>query len=247
MGNIKNLLKAEFNEEDIQAMKPLDGILALLYYLYYMILLYCFGLIMFNTDLYIRWGKYFGNMVMYKFIFYIPITVLSILPAILITYFRKQSLSSLGIRKTKVMKSIILGIIFGLPFLIPNIISGILSNHNFRDIESLTWEFLYFLICIGLVEEIIFRGFIQTRIKGIIKNKWLSIFVVGLMFSILHIPFQMMQTNLPLIQFIMYDMVHLIITIILHVYFVYIYTRDNNIIAPVITHTIINFSNYLFM
>lgn len=247
MGKIENIFKVEFKEEDIQDMKPLDGILALLYYLFYMVLLYCFGLIMFDTDLFIRWAKYFANMDMYKFIFYIPITVLSILPAILIIFFRKQSVSSLGIRKTKVMKSIFLGIIFSLPFLISNNINGIINNYNFRNIESLTWNFLYYLICIGLVEEVIFRGFIQTRIRGIIKNKWVSIFVVGFMFSILHIPFQMLQANLSLIEFIQHDMPHLINLVIIHVYFVYIYTRDNNLIAPIITHTIINFSNHLFM
>lgn len=247
MEKIKNIFKLEFNEEDIQAMKPLDGILALLYYLFYMVLISCFGLIMFNTDIYSRWGKYFTNMSMYKFIFYIPITVLSILPAILIVYLRKQSISSLGIRKTKIIKSIFLGVIFSLPFLIPNIINGIANNHNFRDIESLMWEFLYFLICIGAVEEVIFRGFIQIRIRGIIKSKWLSIFIVGILFSILHIPFQMMKANMSLIEFILYDMSHLINVMIIHVYIVYLYTRDNNLIAPIIAHTLINFGGQLFM
>lgn len=184
---------------------------------------------------------------MYKFIFFIPITVISTLPAILIAYFRRQKISSLGIRRTNIIKSIFFGIIFSLPALIPNVRKGIINNYDLRNVEFLVWDFLYYLICIGLVEEVIIRGFIQIRIRGIIKNKWLSIFVVGFMFSIWHIPFQMKQANLPLIEFILSNIPNLIMLSIIHVYFVYIYTRDNNIIAPIITHAIWNFSHFIFI
>lgn len=86
---------------------------------------------------------------MYRFIFYIPITILSILPIILIIQFRKQSISSLGIRKTNVVKSIFLGILFSLPFLIPNIKNGIIYNYEFKNVKFLIWDFLYFLIPIA--------------------------------------------------------------------------------------------------
>mgnify|MGYP000848135267 CR=1 FL=1 len=245
MAKVKNIFNIEFEEEDIQNMQSLDGVFALLYYLYYMILIFCFGLIMFNTDIYVNWGNNFINGSMYRFIFYVPITILSILPIIFIIQFRKQSISSLGIRKANVVKSIFLGILFSLPFLIPNIKNGIIYNYEFKNVEFLIWDFLYFLISIALVEEIIFRGFIQIRIRGIIKDKWLSILIVGIMCSIMHIPFQMMNSNLSLVEFI--DMTYLIKLVIMHIYFVYIYTRDNNIIAPIVAHTIINFSKYLFI
>jgi hypothetical protein len=112
--------------------------------------------------------------------------------------------------------------------------------------EDALWTFLYFLICIAFVDELTFRGFIQTRIRGIIKNKWLSIIIVGLMFAIMHIPFQMLKAKLPLIPFIQMDLGHLISTSILHIYFVYIYTRHNNIIAPTIAHALVGFVPYIF-
>lgn len=148
MEKVKSIFKIKF-EEDIQNMQLLDGVFALLFYLYYMILIFCFGLIVFNIDIYVNWGNNFINSSMYRFIFYIPIIILSILPIILIIQFRKQSISSLGIRKTNVVKSIFLGILFSLPFLIPNIKNGIIYNYEFKNVKFLIWDFLYFLIPIA--------------------------------------------------------------------------------------------------
>lgn len=239
MGLGKELFKIEFDKEDIQDMKQIDGVIAILYFCYTIILIICFSLIMFKTDIYINLAKNFTKMEMFRFIFYIPITVLSILPAMLITYYRKQRFSSLGIRRTKIIKSILLGILFSLPALIPSIIHGVSNNYSLRSIESLAWDFLFYMICIGLVEEIIFRSFIQTRIMGIINNKWMSIFFVGFLFAVIHLPFQMMKPD-P-------SYPSLIFLTLMHVYFVYLYTRDNNIIGPVVAHTIFNFSGYLFI
>lgn len=63
----------------------------------------------------------------------------------------------------------------------------------------------------------------------------------------MHIPFQMMQANMPLVEFIRHDMKHLIMTAITHIYFIYIFTRDNNVIAPTITHAIFNFCRLMFI
>ncbi|NMB07323.1 MAG: hypothetical protein GX981_02905 [Tissierellia bacterium] len=74
MEKVKSIFKIKF-EEDIQNMQLLDGVFALLFYLYYMILIFCFGLIVFNIDIYVNWGNNFINSSMYRFIFYIPITI----------------------------------------------------------------------------------------------------------------------------------------------------------------------------
>lgn len=38
----------------------------------------------------------------------------------------------------------------------------------------------------GITEEIIFRGFIQTRLETIFKNHWIAIICTSLLFSVLH-------------------------------------------------------------
>jgi len=228
-------------------MKSIDGIIALLYYLFNSTLIYLFGLFMFKTDVYIKYFKYFSNENFYRFLFYIPFTIIAIAPIVIIIHFRKQSLSSIGIKKSGNFKSVFKGVLFALPFVLPTIIYGIKHNYNFNNINNLIWTFLYFLICIGFEEELAFRGFIQIRIMGLIRNKWLSIIIVGLMFGVMHIPFQMLKANMSLIQFVKYDYKHLITTMVIHIYLVYIYTRDNNIVAPTITHTLMNFVSSIFV
>lgn len=243
---LKKMFKVEFNEDYIAEMKLLDGVLAILYFFFYMVLIFLFGLLMFKIDIYSNFN-YLENENMYQFIFYIPISIVSILPIIVVTYLRKQSFSSLGIESNNILKSIFLGILFALPFALPTIISGINQGYRIADIEDIIWKFLFYLICIGFVEELAFRGFIQIRIRGLIKNKWLSIVIVGLMFGSMHIPFQMLRADMPIFQFIQQDLIHLITTMVIHIYLVYIYTRHNNIIAPTITHTIMNFIPYIFI
>lgn len=247
MERIKKIFKVEFNQDDINEMNFFDGILAICFYFIYIALIFTFGLFMFKTNVYHNLSKFFENNYLYRFIFYIPITIISILLILLIVFLRNQKINSLGIRRTNLLKSILVGIFFSLPLVIPSVINGFIHNYKLTDMKDLVWIFLYYLICIGFVEELAFRGFIQTRIRGIVKNKWLSIILVGLMFGAMHIPFQMLNAKLTFLQFIQQDLGHLVTTMIIHIYLVYIYTRDNNIIAPTITHAIINFIPYIYI
>ncbi len=240
MRYINRLFSVNFDNET--KMSKLDGILAIIYYLYYNIIIYLFGLIFLKTDLPYKFSIYFSNKFLYKFIFYIPISILSILPIIIILWYRKQKFKTIGIKFNKLLQSLLIGVIGGIPFILPYILGFFKHNKHFQYNPFDTfWYFLYFFICIALVEEISFRGFIQTRIQGLIKNKWLSIFVVGIMFGFMHIPFQMIKANMSFIEFVSLDKYHLITTALIHVYLVYLYTRNNNILSSTISHTLIDF------
>lgn len=212
-----------------------DGILAIFYFLYIMVILYLFGLLMFRTN------------VPFKFAFYFPLAIIELLPAFVIVKVKKQSLNSIGIRSDKIIKSILLGIIFSLPFIVPNIIYGIKNRLNLISAINIVWLSLYYLLAIAFVEEVCFRGFIQTRIFDLIKSKWLGIITAGIMFGLSHIPFQMLNANKSLIAFVTGDYMHLIITILLHIYFVYIFTRDNNIVSTTVTHALIDLIPSIFV
>lgn len=226
----------------------MDGVYSIIYFLYYMVMIFLFGLLQFRTQTDEILRSYFSSGTFFRLIFYIPFVIISVLPIFLILKIRKQSLKSIGIRTDKILKSIIIGVIGSIPFAVLNMIGPISSGKTINpNIFDGLWTFLYFLICIAFAEELVFRGFIQTRIQGLIKNKWISIIVVGILFGLMHVPFQMIKANMPLVEFLLYDMQHLITTCIIHVYLVYLYTRDNNIIAPTIAHAIMNFAYAIFV
>jgi membrane protease YdiL (CAAX protease family) len=173
--------------------------------------------------------------------------ILQTAPIFIIIKLRKQNIKSLGLKNYKIIKSVFLGIIFSIPFITPSIINAVNQGRKVLSLSNLIWLFLYFLIEIAFAEELGFRGFIQTRIQGLIKVKWLSIIVVGIMFALMHIPFQMLKANMPISKFIINDSLHLATTCVIHIYLVYLYTRDNNIISTTISHTLIDFIPSIFM
>lgn len=244
----KKLGRVTFDEEVKESIDKKDGIHSIVYYVYNIMMIWLFGLLIFKTQIYTSLEIYFNSKDFFKFLFYMPFVIIQILPVFIILYFKKQTISSIGIKKDKIMKSTLIGIIGSIPFSILNIIGPISSGKTLNpSLVDNFWIFLFFLICIGFVEEIIFRGFLQTRIEELMKSKWTSTIFVGIMFGLMHVPIQMIQADMSLIEFIVYDLGHLIITSLMHIYFVYLYTRDKNIIAPTVAHAIINFSYAIFV
>jgi uncharacterized protein len=243
-----NIFKIEF-DECVKGFGFKDGIFSIVFYFYDMLIIYLFGLLMFKTSIYRNLAIYFNisNGQFYKFIFYIPVMILQIVPIFILIKIRRQNIKSVGLKKDKTVKSIFLGIIFSIPLVLSSIINAINQGQKVLNLASLIWLFLYFLIEIAFVEELSFRGYIQTRIQGLIKIKWLSIVVVGLMFGLMHIPFQMIKANMPLSEFIVRDSVHLITTCAIHIYLVYLYTRNNDIISTSVAHTLIDFIPSMFI
>jgi len=245
---VKQLFKINFDEEVKESIGKGDGAYSLIYFVYYMIVIFLFGLLMFKTQIYENLGSYFSSKPFFRFLFYIPDTIINIFPIFLILKLRNQSIRSVGIKSENVVKSIIIGIIGSIPFSVPNIIGAISSGKTINpDMGFWFWSFMYYLICIAFAEELVFRGFLQTRIQGLIKNKWLGIIVVGLLFGIMHIPYQMIKANMSLLEFVKNDLQHLTTTCFIHIYLVYLYTRHNNIIAPTVAHAIMNFSYSIFV
>ncbi len=226
----------------------IDAIISILYYIYYMIAIYMFGLVIFKTLIYIDLSIYFDNQRFFRFLFYIPHTIIILLPIFIILKLRKQSITTIGIRRGKILKSIFVGLIGSIPLAALGTIGPILNGKVLNiNIWDNIWTFLYYLICISFTEELAFRGFLLSRIQELIKTKWISIIVVGIMFGLIHVPFQMIKEKMSIIDFILYDLSHLIITCIMHIYLVFLYNRDKNIIAPTIAHAIMNFSAALFI
>jgi membrane protease YdiL (CAAX protease family) len=253
-----NVLKSNFKKNKIfkidfdECVKDFgfkDGIISIVFYFYEMLIIYLFGVLMFKTSIYKNLESYFNvsNGQFYKFIFYIPVMILEIAPIFILLKIRRQNIKSVGIKKEKALKSILLGIIFSIPLVSLPIINAINQGKKVLSLTSLIWLFLYFLIEIAFVEELSFRGFIQTRIQGVIKIKWLGIVVVGIMFGLMHIPYQMIKANMSLSEFLVRDSGHLITTVVIHIYLVYLYTRNNDIISTSAAHTLMDFIPSMFI
>jgi membrane protease YdiL (CAAX protease family) len=155
--------------------------------------------------------------------------------------FRKQKLETVGFSKSQAKKSFSLGMLLFLLVVIYRCFGFGPGKIAQTDIGSMIIKVVYYLVLIGFTEEILIRGYIGTRMFGYFKNKLLSIIIVGIMWSLYHIPFQMIVRQMSLIEYISANWWNLLGIFILHFIFQWSYAKHNSIIAPTILHFIWNF------
>ncbi|HHX60092.1 MAG TPA: CPBP family intramembrane metalloprotease [Epulopiscium sp.] len=209
----------------------IDGVFAVIAYLLVMVVYYIIGKIYANNSFNL------GSQV----------NVLLAVVCIIYILIRKQTMESIGFGKRNIIKSIKLGIIAAFIIFLVNLIPGIVGGRQLNSISKLGSKFLYYFIIIALVEEIVFRGFIQTRIYGICKKPIIGILITAFMFMSIHIPFQMGKSHMDFLTYLLNNFATLIFTFGWHVIFNFMYVKYNSIAAPLIFHTIMNWSNYLFI
>jgi len=232
MGSIIGFFNLDKEYKDtVRRYERKDGILAIVSYILIMLLYYVMGVVYAKQNLYLG---YYVNFFMATF-------------CIICVLIRKQPIKSIGFNKNNLLKSMLLGLILSSVLLIINLISGILGGCQFDTVSRLIQKLGYYFFVIALVEEIIFRGFIQTRIYGITKNSVFAIMVVGFMFMTIHIPFQMGVAKMGLLTFIVNNYITLLFTFVWHFVFNFLYSKYNSIVAPTIFHAIMDWSNVIFI
>jgi membrane protease YdiL (CAAX protease family) len=155
---------------------------------------------------------------------------------------RRQKFDTVGFSKNQVKKSFVLGmILFILVIIFRGILPVIFGSTIQTNIGVIFMRVVYFLIFIGFMEELIFRGYIGTRFYGCFSNKRLSLSIVGIMFSLLHVPFQMVVAQMSLSEYILLNWMRLIFIFLFQFFFQWLYSKYNSIVAPTILHFIWDF------
>ena len=110
---------------------------------------------------------------------------------------KKQGFASIGFRKKNLWPALRLGLLFSIIPLVLNdgILPGIIYGWQPRPLGVIL------LISIGTLifaaaEDIVFVGYIQTRLYGIVKNDILAISFGAFLFSIMHISIPLVQNGL---------------------------------------------------
>jgi membrane protease YdiL (CAAX protease family) len=206
-----------------------DALLAVGFYILTMFTYLAMGMIQSNTGVYL--GIYI-NLLLMGVIF-------------LIVRFRKHKLDTVGFTKKCFIKSAVVGLLAGAFFSLLNIIPALQAGGRWTA-SGLLINIFYYLIVIGLQEELLFRGFIQTRLYGAIKSDLLAVVVGGVMFATMHTPFQMYNRGVGnIVEFIAGNWVWLLMTFGWHFVFNYLYRRFNSLTAPTAAHWLMNLSNTL--
>ena len=95
----------------------------------------------------------------------------------------------------------------------------------------------------SLSEEVVFRGYMNTRISGIIKKQWIVIIVVGLLFTLMHFPYRMIAYGMSLSELTIGNLFWLIDLFIMHVVLSFIYAKTKSLYGAIIPHWISNLAS----
>lgn len=230
---LKNIIAPDScYREMAQEYTVTDGWIAIGFYVAFIVVYFLIGVVKAN------YGIYLG----------VPVNLLLTIACILIVLFRKQKLSTIGITALKIKKSLLLGTADGFALvLFGNVLPGLLSGSHLNSVKNSAIGFLYYFVVIALTEEVVFRGFIQTRIYGLIKNDIAAVITVGVLFSAMHIPYQAAASGKGFLEFIQTNSVWLLILVLWHVVFNFLYRKYNSLMADTVFHGFMDWGNSLFL
>ena len=109
-------------------------------------------------------------------------------PMIVYVLVKERSISSIGFHKKNLGRALLVGLAFSALALSlrEGLLPGLVLGWEFHPIDTFFYFFLFTLLAAG-VEDIIFTGFIQPRLYGLIKKDVLAVFVGAFIFGFIHV------------------------------------------------------------
>ncbi len=228
-----NQIKEKILKADLSYLKLLesftirDSIVALLYYVFILVIYYVMGRIMFNS------GKYYGAIVN---------IILIIIPIIIV-----RKMFALGLCKRNLKISLMVSGAIGLLFLLVNtIIPSIVMKAKLLPLDMILTNMVYYFIIIALSEEVSFRGYIQPRLYPLVKREWLMILIGGILFVFMHFPFQMAARGMNFTEYFPQFIANAPFQFLWHLAFTELYRLYGNIFGSTLLHGLIDMSMGLF-
>lgn len=164
-----------------------------------------------------------------------------IMIGITIIFIKKSNkkIDTIGLYKGNWKASCVIGVVLAGILFFNNCLSHILAGEKLIPVKEIMMLIIYYLL-VSFCEEIVFRGYIGTRLFGLVKKKWLAVIVTGLLFIIMHFPYRMIAYEMTLGDLTINNMSWIIDLFITHTILSYIYMKTNSLYGSIIPHWISN-------
>lgn len=161
--------------------------------------------------------------------------------AILFIRLNKQTLDTIGLYKGKWKSSVITGgVPAGILFFF-NCLSHLMEGEHLIPAWDIAGLSVYYLL-VSVCEEVVFRGYIGTRIYGLIKYRWLAVFAAGILFVVMHFPYRMIAYGMTISDLTIGNLSWMIDLFVTHMIFNFIYLKTNSLYGAIIPHWMSNFA-----
>ena len=148
----------------------------------------------------------------------------------------KSTLHSIGISRENLKKSLIYGLIGGVILRIFIVIFDGMVKGIFPSIQRTSLMVIVTFIICAASEEIVFRGFIQTRLQGLIKNDLAASLLNAILFLSIHYPVRWVIVGG--LDFNVLTGFYIICLVLLHFMCDWVYKKTNCLWGGILLHII---------
>jgi uncharacterized protein len=169
----------------------------------------------------------------YKLIFAAIVDMLGFIGIVVVLKFRKQKMRTIGLRRQGLKSSLYIGV-------------ALIAVFWFYYIRSkgfsieLIYNSVFYIVFVGFYEELIFRGFLWPRLVVGFGRTWGTI-MSGVFFGMMHVPIDIVFNNKTVFETLILGNSsgpNIVGGIVGALWFIFIYTRNGNIILPSFIHGI---------
>lgn len=152
-------------------------------------------------------------------------------------YCSKENIRSIGINRDNIWKSVVLGFAGG--FLLLAIQTALFMAQG-KSVSIISPQLLNWVIFLfaAFEEEVLFRGYIQTRLSGLINSQWIVGIINSVLFLSIHYPVKWVASGA--VSFDVLSAVYIVSLLALHFFCDAVYKRTNCLWGAVVLHIIYN-------
>ena len=121
------------------------------------------------------------------------------------------------------------------------VVMGFALLYSDLPLHKLLQGAFYYLFTIAFVEELIFRGFLQNYLYGLRWNRKLIFILGALLFSFIHLPFQMIIQQRLSLDYVVMAFPQLVFTFLLHLFLCYVTSKRKDVLIPIALHFALNY------
>lgn len=154
----------------------------------------------------------------------------------------------MGLARERFLPSCKAGMVCSAAILLLNgVIPGVFQGGELASAGSMLFRLIYFMLFIAVPEELIFRGYILGVLERRMESKYLPVIISGVLFMLLHIPYQMAISEDFIWRLLNGYGATLLMTFAWHLVFCVLRKKTGAIYGAVLFHGVMDWSNYLFV
>jgi hypothetical protein len=152
----------------------------------------------------------------------------------------KTDVSAFGLKTKRMDRALLFGLAyFALFSFLPGLILNLLTYLFLNQLMIQSYDFssfllvMPFMVCVGISEEILFRGYMQTHLERFYSPRRANLFQ-GLLFGFWHIVWYVSTPD------ILYMAGYVTTTFVIGLFYGYLYSKARNIVPLIVAHGLHN-------